>query len=304
MAQSTRWCFTLNNYEPNDEARLQALRQPEVKYIVFGRETGEGGTPHLQGFVIFGRRLRLRSAKAAIGDRAHLEVTRGTSLEASQYCKKDGDYYELGTPPTERQRTDWHDLKMWVLQQPSKPSAKLVAEEHPRFFNSYGKLMEWIDLIYPAPQLVDPEDGARPWQERLGEVLAAPAHPRHVYFIVDETGGSGKSWFCEWWSAKKPDKVQILSSGKLVDLFYLIDESREYFFFDIPRSKSEHMQYAVYEKLKDRRITSTKYQGRVKVLGKCPHVVVFMNEDPDRNALSADRYKVWRLLNMNQYDEE
>lgn len=300
--QSCRWCFTLNNPTPEDVPRLQALA-PQVRYLVFGRETGENGTPHLQGFVIFLTRKRLRSAKREIGDRAHLEVARGTSLQAAQYCKKEGDFEEYGEVPNERQRTDWSDLKKWVLDQPSKPSAKLVAEEYPRFFNSYGRIMEWIDLIYPSPPLVDPETQPRRWQQHLAAELAPEANPRTVHFIIDAEGGCGKSWFCEWWSARNPDKVQILSSGKQTDLFYLIDESREFFFFDIPRSQSEYLQYPVLEKLKDRRITSTKYQGRVKVLAKCPHVVVFMNENPDRNKLSRDRYKVWQLRNLVQYDE-
>lgn len=96
MSQSARWCFTLNNYTDADVAKVDSI--PEVVYIVAGKEVGNSGTPHLQGFVVFVSKRRLRTVQQVF-ERAHWEVTRGTSEQAADYCKKDGDYMERGNCP-------------------------------------------------------------------------------------------------------------------------------------------------------------------------------------------------------------
>lgn len=92
---SKRWCFTLNNYTAEDVAKFLALT---CVYLVVGREVGDSGTPHLQGFIIWDSMKRLSAVKKIDG-RAHWEPARGTTDQASDYCKKDGDYEERGVKP-------------------------------------------------------------------------------------------------------------------------------------------------------------------------------------------------------------
>ena len=96
-----RYCFTLNNWTDAEYANLASLLSQEnvVSYGVVGKEIGEQGTPHLQGFVIFKSPQRLDAVRSLI-PRAHLEVARATSEQASGYCKKDGDFVEFGTFPS------------------------------------------------------------------------------------------------------------------------------------------------------------------------------------------------------------
>ena len=90
-----RWCFTLNNPTTGERQLLSELGESEhVSYMVYGNEVGSEGTPHLQGYVQFANRRSMRQAKALLGARLHLEISRGTPRQASQYCKKDGDFVE------------------------------------------------------------------------------------------------------------------------------------------------------------------------------------------------------------------
>lgn len=113
MPKSKTWCFTVNNYTDEEESNIHGLVEGGVAgYLVCGREKGDQGVPHLQGYVEFKVRKSLTTVKKLAGfERAHLEVRRGSSGEAAEYCKKDGDFHECGVISTTRQgkRTDLDD---------------------------------------------------------------------------------------------------------------------------------------------------------------------------------------------------
>lgn len=84
MSRSRGWCFTLNNYTEAEETALLTL---DIKYIVIGREVGEKGTPHLQGYIEFVNQRNLAQVKK-YNEKAHWETRKGTPSEAANYCKK------------------------------------------------------------------------------------------------------------------------------------------------------------------------------------------------------------------------
>lgn len=94
--RSRGWCFTLNNYTEED---IIHLRQRGSKYLLFGKEVGDNGTPHLQGYVYFKSQRTFSAVKKDFGSRYHLEAQRGSCEQAIDYCKKDGQFEEIGDPP-------------------------------------------------------------------------------------------------------------------------------------------------------------------------------------------------------------
>lgn len=100
-------CWTLNNYNTDDINRLRSYVTC-CRYMVFGYEIAPTTqTPHLQGYVAWDNPRSLDTFKSTISSSLHIEKTRGTPKQASDYCKEDGKYEEFGELPRQGQRTDW-----------------------------------------------------------------------------------------------------------------------------------------------------------------------------------------------------
>lgn len=297
QSQSRHWVFTINNYDDADIARLDAL--PSVTYLIYGIETGASGTPHLQGYVCFDIRKRLSQAKRLISDRAHLERMRGTSTQASAYCKKDGNFTERGEAPSTGPPSKFEDVKEFALaihaSQGRPPNDRELADSFPGHFIRYSRaLLEYCRLICPEPDLQHGE--LREWQQLLHTELLAEPNDREIRFIVDPAGGTGKTWFQRYLLTERPEDVQVLSGGKRDDIAHAIDSSKKVFLFNVPRQGMEYLQYTILEQIKDRMVFSPKYNSRTKILPKA-HVVVFCNEHPDLDKMTPDRYNITDFSN-------
>lgn len=111
--RSKDWCFTVNNYSEDEKTEiLNLVENGHAKYLIAGFERGEGGTPHIQGFIQLGTRCRLSTVKTLPGlQRAHLEARRGTVQQAIEYCQKEGEYEEFGSPNGQGKRSDLAAVK-------------------------------------------------------------------------------------------------------------------------------------------------------------------------------------------------
>ena len=96
-SSAKRWCFTINNPTDDDMFWEDAEHQEQFDFLAVQYEVGEQGTPHYQGFVILKRKNRLTCLKSNFNSRAHWEKTRGTDLEAAEYCMKD-DTHRASNP--------------------------------------------------------------------------------------------------------------------------------------------------------------------------------------------------------------
>ena len=159
----------------------------------------------------------------------------------------------------------------------------------------------------PTPQV---EVILRPWQERLVEVMK-PSE-REIIWIVDPAGNEGKSWFQKYLKDIHGLRVfdaNIRRSSKCIlhilskEIVSLID----IFLFNVPRSfNMDEFPYEMLEELKDGKAESIKYNS-IKLQVNTPNtVLVFSNENPDKERMSKDRWIIYLigvgiLLHSNGY---
>lgn len=148
------WCFTLNNYNDESIQRLKSgFEESRALYMVFGKERGERGTPHLQGYLQLGSRQRLSYLRRVFGQ-AHYEVSRGTPEEAANYCKKDGDYEESGTcTGGSGRRSDLAEVAALIKE---GASIRRIADEHPAAMLRYGNGICRLKLYSKPPRRTSP----------------------------------------------------------------------------------------------------------------------------------------------------
>lgn len=92
ISPAKHWCLTWNNYSVD---WLEKFHSSKIEQYVLGREVGESGTPHIQGYVKFFKKERPKSVIDS--DQIHWEKCRNIA-NAIAYCQKDGDYEILGLP--------------------------------------------------------------------------------------------------------------------------------------------------------------------------------------------------------------
>lgn len=146
--QSRRWCFTLNNYSDSDEADLASRVSHDIQFLYYGREVGEEGTRHLQGYLELFRKKRMGGVKKIKGlSRAHIEIARGTQSENIRYCGKGGVVVRLGDAMEEVSGGSRKRLGLVKAQLDSGKSMQEVADgdfslwcQYRRSFYAYQQL--------------------------------------------------------------------------------------------------------------------------------------------------------------------
>ena len=282
MSKSRSYCFTTNNYTSTPPFHSS------MKYMVVGKEVGESGTPHLQGYVVFNSPLLLSSVKKYFQEGTHFETTLGSALQASTYCKKDGNFEEFGTHPHQGKRSDISSLQDAIMDGERNP--KRLRHQFPAACK-YPHIVTQMLIDYrPTPTC--PDILLKPWQEEIyARVRVRNTGDRTITFIVDPAGGGGKSTFCQYIESCLGQTVQVMKPGKYADMAYELDDTIHILLMDTPRSRSDVLQYHFLEDVKDGRVSNSKYQSYQKRLGPV-HVVVMCNEAPDMSKLSEDRFNI------------
>lgn len=77
----------------------------DCEYAVVGKEVGESGTPHLQGFLYYRNARSFASVKKALPG-GHIEAANGNIEQNARYCEKDGEFVTFGIKPKQGKRSD------------------------------------------------------------------------------------------------------------------------------------------------------------------------------------------------------
>lgn len=290
--QIRNFCFTLNNPEPDAAARrCTLLRVLPAKYVVIGIEgASDAKTTHLQGYVELEKRLTFSKLKKLI-PRAHFESRRGTASQAADYCKKEGNWKELGTISCPGKRSDIQRIRDLVSEGKTRFEIMQQVDAAFRYVNAVDRYIS--DYQHSCRQPI--QLTLRPWQATLVTLLTSTApHPRQVLWYWESKGNTGKSTLATYLAFNH--NAFLTTGGKYADIA-LAYNNQSIVVFDFTRDIQERIPYPVIEGFKNGTLFSGKYQSHMRFFPK-PHVVIFANFEPDRTKLSADRWNINKILTL------
>lgn len=137
--------FTLNNPTLDDPSspkgaslnRIAALSA--VSYYIVGLEKGINGTPHFQGAISFTSPHTQKSVRRLLLG-CHVEVQRGTHVQAHEYCRKEGNFVEFGSPTLDKEAQASEQSAEWEAAFESAKSGDLDSipvEKRVRYYRTW-----------------------------------------------------------------------------------------------------------------------------------------------------------------------
>lgn len=286
MGKSRLWAFTSFDVHTEDD--------DHPTYGEYGQcqlERTTTGKLHWQGFAHFKNAIN-NPKQFCKTDHVHWEAAKGTLEDNEEYTSKDATRvrgpFKWGDrpPPQPGKRTDL-ELACTIAQQ-GDCGLKRLREEHPTVYVKYYKGLERLAKFSTAHPVL-PLAELRPWQSELLDTFTSDDSDRHIYFVFDGKGGSGKSSLTRHLSATYG--AFVTDGGKYADMAHAYNK-QPIVVFDIPRTFSGQGipddVYGFCEKLKDGMLWSPKYESETKFF-KPPKVIIFANTLPNRSKWTDDR---------------
>ncbi len=213
QVRGTCWCWTINNYteEEVQSINMLVLEDNHVSYVCYGKEVGENGTPHLQGFLKTRQTVALTALKKKL-PRAHFEKMKAKDVnEAINYCHKKGtkwqepehELYEFGVRPKGAgHRTDIDDLHERLKEGATHQS---ISNEYFGLSLRYSRgIQTWLSLNERTPVRSEPKifwlwgpTGSGKSYRILK--LLEPIWDQ-VYFLTETTSGT-------WWDKYQGQEI-------------------------------------------------------------------------------------------------
>lgn len=219
--RSRKWCFTLNNWtEEEYKDLIRILDTKMAKYIV-GKEIGEEGTPHLQGYFELINAMAFTTIKKW-NNRLHIEKAKGNTKSNLVYCKKGGE---------------------WVCTFPLNREERILK-------NRYEGVM-WRDWQQKIIDICDsePDDRTIHWfWETTGNVGKS--------FLCKYLVLKYDAIICEGKKADIFNQIKVWMDAHESD-----QTDPKVILADVPRTSIEYLNYGAIEQIKNGMCYSGKYEG-------------------------------------------
>ena len=292
-----RWCLTINNAIDADiEATVARL---QVKYAVFGIESGREGTRHLQGYIHLVKKVRFTGIKK-IFPTAHIERAHGSDVDNAIYCRKeDNILLEVGQPQEgDESGGDAGKLRKAMKRRLDGDTKWDVANDED-IGGSYIHAMRNVEQLVQEKKQFDLLQNVktgyanvqwRVWQTKLLLKLTKFPDQRTIMWYWENMGNVGKSFLATYLATVGAFVTQNAKTSDIAHAY----QGQDTVVFDYSRTMEERVNYDVLESVKNGRVFSPKYDSKVK-LYNIPHVVVFANFPPEETKMSADRWDIVAL---------
>lgn len=279
MSIGLNWCFTINNYTKSDLASIEA-NMKHIRYIICGKEIGEKGTNHLQGYIQLYTKQRISYVKK-IFPRAHLEIAKGSLEQNIAYCSKyDKSPIIIGEPKKTAQESKKQNMYD-AIQQCETWNDVLQVKGVSHCLN-YAREV-WNNKPIEKMEGFEP----RYWQSKVLDIIKSEADGHTINYIYDSDGNSGKTYLCKYLVSNYD--AFYCSPSKSTDIFCAY-ANQLIILYDIPMSCDEqYINWGAIEKLKDGILFSGKYNSSVKFRQKNAHVFIFSNHELPDGSFSKNR---------------
>lgn len=276
-----------------------------MSYAIIGKEVGDGGTPHLQGYVVLVNAKTIRAFQTLLkkaGIKCAIFIANGSVEQNRVYCSKDADFKEFGTAPAQGKRSDISGL--YDLVAAGKTSLE-IASENPNGWMRYNKSIEKLRILFDAEKNKTQMESdfkdcvLRDWQQEVVTLLFLQ-DDRTVLWVVGSEGNDGKTWLGKYLVVTK--NAFYINGGKNADIAYAY-QGQEYVVFDYTRQQEGVTNYSIIEMFKNGLIFSPKYESMLKSY-PAAKVIVFSNWQPDKSQLSEDRWSIFNIKRANEDDEK
>lgn len=300
------WCFTHNKPDGDNIEKIfeKAVWAEHISLAPTGGmafERGLLGTPHLQGFLKFDKKMSLRQCKQLCAH-CHWEPMKGTVQDNIKYV--DGWKRDIEFPKTKHFVAPVYGPVFWPTRAALESQVKgkrsdidemwvtYEAEGMPgvmaKHFSTWLKFPHFEQAAKQRAIKYTPFKGPlRTWQRWFINEVVKNDNDRVIHWLVDEKGGIGKSKLAHF--LRDDGYVQL--SGPVANMAYMLDAGAKGILFDITRTQAETMDhiYQFAEQLKNGYVVSGKYHTHgVKFVPKT--IIIFSNTNPDPTKWSADRY--------------
>lgn len=301
----SRGFFCTENFEGKTAAEAQkmidesieSLKQLSYIYLLVGLHTGEKSkVRHIHIDVEFKSQIVFDTVKRAI-PRANIQPRKGTVAQAKAYILKPGamKLCEEGEAP----RGQANYLGIIKDCQSHRPLADIIHDNPEEAVKHFTNLQK-IHALYLHEEKVEYEDHVLfPWQKRLDEIINQKPHPRKIICIIDRTGNAGKSWFVR--RAVALYGANMFNNSRTTDIVHGWNPvprpgKQPMCFFDFQRSMQSCINWGAVENVKNGLAFDPKYESGLKA-GPIPHVICMLNQPPDTEKMSKDRWWMWYLPN-------